>query len=67
MITDNLPLRRSTRSATMGRMETKYPTSHRLSPEALRLLAALAQKLAINQTAVLEVAIREKARFEGVK
>lgn len=67
MITDNLPLHGSSHYATMSRMETKHPTSHRLSPEAVRLLAALAQKLGINQTAVLEVVIREKARFEGVK
>jgi hypothetical protein len=48
-------------------MEPKQPTSHRLTAEALDLLAALAQTWGISQTAVLEVMIREKARDEGVK
>jgi predicted transcriptional regulator len=48
-------------------MEAKRLTSVRLSPEAKRLLALLAQKLSVSQTAVLELAIREKARREGVK
>jgi len=48
-------------------MATKHLTSVRLSAEAKRLLAELAKKLSISQTAVLEVAIREKARREGVK
>ena len=48
-------------------METKHFTSMRLSPEAKRLLTALAQKLSVSQTAVLELAIRDKAKREGVK
>lgn len=48
-------------------METKRLTSVRLSQEAKRLLALLAQKLSISQAAVLELAIRDKARREGVK
>jgi predicted transcriptional regulator len=48
-------------------MENKRLTSIRLSPEAKRLLADLAKKLSISQSAVLELAIREKARREGVK
>lgn len=48
-------------------METKRLTSVRLSIEAKRLLAALAQKLSISQAAVLELAVREKSRREGVK
>lgn len=48
-------------------METKRLTSMRLSPEAKRLLALLAHKLGISQAAVLELAIREKARREEVK
>jgi predicted transcriptional regulator len=48
-------------------METKRLTSMRLSPEAKRLLALLAAKLSISQAAVLELAIREKARREGIK
>lgn len=42
-------------------------TSMRLSTEAKRLLALLAQKLSISQAAVLELAIREKAKRAGVK
>jgi hypothetical protein len=37
-----------------------------LSPEALQLLAALAEKMAVNQRSVLELSIREKAKLEGV-
>ena len=48
-------------------METKRPTSVRLTEEAKRLLAALAKKLGVSQAAVLEIAVREKARREGVK
>jgi len=48
-------------------MKTQPPTSHRLSDEARRLLALLAEKLSISQTAVLELAIREKAKREGIK
>lgn len=45
----------------------KNPTSIRLSDEGKRLVALLAEKLAVSQTAVLELAIREKAKREGVK
>jgi predicted transcriptional regulator len=48
-------------------MKTKPPTSHRLSDEARRLLAGLAEKLSVSQTAVIELAIREKAKRERVK
>jgi predicted transcriptional regulator len=48
-------------------MKTKPPTSFRLSDEARRLLALLAEKLSISHTAILELAIREKARREGMK
>jgi PIN domain nuclease of toxin-antitoxin system len=48
-------------------MEPKQLTSMRLSREAKRLIAAPAQKLSISQAAVLELAIREKAKREGVK
>jgi predicted transcriptional regulator len=48
-------------------METKRLTSVRLSPEAKRLLVLLAQKLSISQAAVLELAIRDKAKREGVQ
>lgn len=45
----------------------KHPTSIRLSDEGKRLLALLSEKLAVSQAAVLELAIREKAKREGVK
>lgn len=48
-------------------METKKLTSVRLSSEAKRLLADLGKKLGISQAAVLEIAIREKAKRESVK
>lgn len=47
-------------------MEKKQFTSVRLSPEAKRLWVLLAAKLSISQTAVLEIALREKARREKV-
>lgn len=39
----------------------------RLSAEAKYLLAKLADKLSISQTAVMELAVREKAKRDGVK
>jgi predicted transcriptional regulator len=45
----------------------KKPTSIRLSEEARRLRALLAKKLGVSQSAVLELAIRELARREGIK
>ena len=44
----------------------KKKTSLTLSEEAKRLLAELASKLGISQTAVLEIIIREKAKKEKV-
>lgn len=46
-------------------MKTK--TSYTLSDEAKRLLAQLAKKYGISQTAMLEVLIREKAKQENVR
>jgi predicted transcriptional regulator len=48
-------------------MEKKHLTSVRLSPEAKRLLAGIAKKLSISLAAVLELAIRDKAKREGVE
>ena len=48
-------------------MKKKRATSMRLSLEAKRLLALLAQQLSISQGAVMELAIREKAERHGVK
>jgi len=46
---------------------SRKPSSIRLSAEAKRLRAALAQKLGVTQTAVIELAIRELAKKEGVQ
>jgi hypothetical protein len=43
---------------------SKNPTSFRLSEECLRLLARLSETLGINQTAVIEQAVRKLARAE---
>lgn len=45
----------------------KKLSSVRLSSEAKRLQAALAKRLGVSQTAILELAIREKAQREGVE
>jgi predicted DNA-binding protein len=45
----------------------KKATSLRLTEEGKRLLEALSQKLGVNQTAVIELLIREKAKKEGLK
>jgi len=44
----------------------KQAVGFRLTPEAVRLLKALAQALGIDQTAALEVAIREMASRKKV-
>ena len=41
-------------------------TSYRLTPEARRLLAALAEKKGISKTAVLEILIRQEAKEEDM-
>jgi hypothetical protein len=45
----------------------KRATSLRLTEEALRLLAAMAQADGISHTAMLEIAIREAARKRGIR
>lgn len=45
---------------------TKKATSIRLSEEAKRLLKLLSEKLGVSQTAILELAIREKAEKEKI-
>jgi hypothetical protein len=42
----------------------KNPTSFRLSDECLHLVARLSKSLGINQTAVVEQAVRKLARAE---
>lgn len=44
----------------------KRKTSVSLSPEAVRLLAELSQRLGVSQSGVLELAIREYAKTQGV-
>ena len=56
----------SERSVTMASRGRKQPTSIRLSPEALRLLRALAVKLGISQASVMEMALRRLAVHEEV-
>jgi hypothetical protein len=43
------------------------PTTFRLTPEARRLLVALAERKGINRTAAVELMIREAAKREGIK
>jgi predicted transcriptional regulator len=43
------------------------PTAFRLSNKGRGLLAALAEKLGVNQTAVVEMAIRQMAEKEKVE
>ena len=45
----------------------KRATSVRLTPEAKRLMAVIAKKLGVSQSAVPEVAIRPFAKNEGIK
>lgn len=45
----------------------KKQASYRMSAVAKALLAQLAQKLGLSQTAVIELAIRRLAEAEGVK
>jgi hypothetical protein len=45
----------------------KVLTSIRISLTAKKLLVALANKLGISQSAVIEIAVRDKAKAEGVE
>jgi predicted transcriptional regulator len=44
----------------------KHPTSFRLSNEALRLLKVLADAKGVSQAAIIELAVRELAKKEGI-
>lgn len=46
---------------------TKKKTSIQISEDAKRLQKLLAEHLGINQTAVIELAIRELAEKKGIK
>jgi predicted transcriptional regulator len=43
------------------------PTSVRLSDDARRLIKLMSEKLGISQTAIIELAVREKAKREKIK
>jgi hypothetical protein len=45
-------------------MELKRLTNFRLTPEALRILRALAQKYGLSMTGMLEMVLRDRARTE---
>ncbi len=45
----------------------KHTTSLRLTPEAKELIERLSQKLGVNQTSVIEMAIRVLAEKEKVR
>jgi predicted transcriptional regulator len=47
-------------------MEKKYKTSIQLTPEAKALLVRLANIHGVSQSAILELAIREKAARSGL-
>lgn len=46
--------------------QTKLPRSYKLTEECLRLMALLAAKLGVNKSAVIELAVRDYARSQGV-
>lgn len=46
---------------------TKLHSTYRLSEDAKQLMKLMAQRLGLNQTAIMELAIREKAEKMGVK
>lgn len=63
-----LPIQPPPRSATVtDQLPTKTPFHTRFSPEAVRLLKAVADKRGISMTAVLEMEIREAAKREKIK
>ncbi|MEO1767665.1 ribbon-helix-helix protein, CopG family [Thiobacter aerophilum] len=45
----------------------KQPTSFRLSEDALKLLKLLADTKGVSQASIIEMAIREMAKKEGLK
>jgi hypothetical protein len=46
--------------------EEKHPVSFRLTADARRLLRLLAVRFGVGRTAIIELAIREKAMREGL-
>ena len=48
-------------------LSASFPCVDFLTPEAKRLMAVIAKKLGVSQSAVLELAIRQFAKNEGIK
>lgn len=48
-------------------MSTKTPSTFRLSEKGKTLLSLLAEKHGVNQTSIIEMAVREKAERDGVQ
>lgn len=47
--------------------ENRHAVSMRFTPEAMRLLDAMSRDMGISRTAVVELAIREKAKKDGYR
>jgi predicted transcriptional regulator len=47
-------------------MEKKYKTSIQLTPDAKALVVRLANQYGVSQSAIVELAIREKAERSGI-
>jgi uncharacterized protein (DUF1778 family) len=47
-------------------MRRKTPISIRFTPKAKELIAKMAESLGVTKTAIIEMAIREKAKKEGI-
>lgn len=45
----------------------KHKTSVAMSQDAERLLRLLAEKFSVSKSAILEIAVREKAKAEGIR
>ena len=50
----------------MANRSVKKPVGMRLSEDAVSLLKTMADKTGISQTGIVELAIREKAKREGL-
>ena len=48
-------------------MNKKHVTSIRLTEDAKKLIESLSEKLGVNQTAVIEMAVRKLAEIEKVR
>jgi hypothetical protein len=55
------------RMCGMPVLNVRKRTDFRLSLEAIRLIVALAKKKGVGRTHILELAVRDMAKVEGVK